>query len=90
MAGVLISVGGITVKLDPDTKLGRLIGAMPSSAMVFEKLGIMVAGNEDRTLRQLCTEAGMSFDEFLRAMDEIDWEKETPQHNNSEASSSTK
>jgi len=66
------------VRLDPETKIGRLLGAIPSSAVALERLGIIVAGNEDKSLRQLCAETGMNFEEFLRAMDEIDWEKETP------------
>ena len=74
------------MKLDQDTKIGRLLGAIPSSAVALERLGIVLAGNEDKTLRQLCAETGINFEDFLRAMDEIDWERETPQHHDSNAS----
>lgn len=71
------------MKLDPETTIGSLLAAIPSSAVVLNQLRIPVAGNEDKTLQQVCMRQGMQFQEFLRIMDEIDWEKETPQHHNS-------
>jgi iron-sulfur cluster repair protein YtfE (RIC family) len=70
------------MKLDPETTIGSLLAAIPSSAVALNKLNITIAGNKDKTLQQACTERGMQFEEFLRAMDEIDWEKETPQKDN--------
>ncbi len=71
------------VKLDPETTIGSLLAAIPSSALALEKLSITVAGNQNKTLREVCVEEGMQFQNFLRVMDEIDWEKETPQGHNS-------
>lgn len=67
------------MKLDLDTRIGSLLTAVPSSALAFKKLGITIAGNEDKTLQRICMERGVEFQEFLRAMDEIDWEAETLQ-----------
>lgn len=68
------------MKLDPDTKIGSLLRAVPSSALAFEKLGIATAGNDDKTLQEMCVETGVKFQEFLSAMDEIDWDAETAQY----------
>ena len=67
------------MKLDPETTIGRLLTALPSSALAFDKLGVTIAGKTDKTLRELCMEEGVSFQQFLRAMDEIDWDEEPPQ-----------
>ncbi len=72
------------MNLDSDTKLSSLLSAIPSSTLIFDKLGIVVAGNQNKTLQHVCADAGIQFEEFLRAMDEIDWEKETPQHRDSD------
>ncbi len=68
------------MKLDPDTTVDSLLAAIPSSALAFDKLGIPIAGNKDKTVQEVCAERGMEFREFLRAMDEIDWETESAQH----------
>ncbi len=66
------------MKLDPDTTVASLLVAIPSSALVFDKFGIAADGNEDRTLQEVCTDTGIGFEEFLQAMDEIDWSEESP------------
>jgi hypothetical protein len=66
------------VKLDPHTRVGSLLVAIPSSALVFDRLGITAAGNEDKSLQKVCAARGVGMEDFLRAMDEIDWDKESP------------
>jgi hypothetical protein len=73
------------MKLNPDTKICSLLVAIPSSVIALGKLGIPIDGNEEKTLQQVCLEREMKFQEILRAMDEIDWDKETPQHHNPSA-----
>jgi hypothetical protein len=66
-----------SVKLDPNTTVASLLVAIPSSRVVFEKLGIRsVSDNENKTLVQLCADCGITFEEFLLRIDEIDWHKE--------------
>ncbi len=64
------------MKLDPQTTVGSLLRAIPSSALVFERLGITVGQSEGENLQEVCTRHGISLEEFLRAMDEIDWNEE--------------
>jgi hypothetical protein len=64
------------MRLEPDTPLGGLLAAIPSSSHVLRQLGIKPDGNEEKTLGQLCQDHRISFDDFLRAMDEVDWEQE--------------
>lgn len=66
------------MKLDPNTTVGNLLRAIPSSAAAFQVLGIAVAKKQTQTLDDVCGEAGITFDQFLIAMDGIDWEEETP------------
>lgn len=64
------------MKLNPDTTVARLLVAIPSSASVLEKFGIEVSGTEERSLQELCRERGILLEEILRAIDELDWNKE--------------
>ena len=66
------------MQLDPKTQLRALLIAIPSSALVFSKLGIPTQGNEGRTLEDLCAEFGVSFESFLKGMEEVDWSDEAP------------
>lgn len=65
-----------SIKLDPDTKLADLLGAIPSSVIALKNFDIKPDGNESRTLEQICKNHGISFDQFLAAMDELDWDQE--------------
>lgn len=65
------------MKLDPETPLGSLLAAIPSASQVLRGLAIVSDGCEDKSLRQACHDSGITFEEFLRAMDEVDWEEET-------------
>ncbi len=66
------------MRLDPQTPVANLLLAIPSSALAFHRLGILAQGNENKTLQELCTDGGISVEDFLRAMHEIDWSKESP------------
>ena len=65
------------MRLDPNTKVANLLKAMPSCATAFEKLGIGISQVESESLQQACMEHGVRLEEFLRAMDEIDWSDES-------------
>lgn len=65
------------MKLDPHIKVDRLLTAIPSSALVFQKFGITVAGNEDNDLEQACADRGIGLEEFEQAIDDIDWNEES-------------
>ena len=66
------------MKLDPDTTVAELLAAIPSSTLVFSKFEILSDPNENRTLQQICADHGIEFEQFLGAMNEIDWNKEVP------------
>jgi hypothetical protein len=67
------------MKLDPDTKVASLLAAIPSSTIVFDRFQIGLDSAREMTLQQACAGAGIRFDDFLRAMDEIDWHEEPPE-----------
>lgn len=64
------------MKLDPETPLGDLMAAIPSSSQVLRRLGIATDGSKDKSLHQACQDSGIALEDFLRAMDEVDWEEE--------------
>ena len=64
------------MKLDPNTKLASLLTAIPSTAAVLETFEITVDGNEEKSLQALCTEHGITFQTFLKRMDELNWNEE--------------
>lgn len=71
------------MKLEPDVTVANLLAAIPSSALVLRKIGIVSDANENKSLQQICADHGIPFDDFLRAMDEIDWTEESPAANGS-------
>ncbi len=64
------------MKLDPETLLGDLLEAIPSSSQVLRRLGIATDGCKDKSLHQACQDSNIALEEFLQAMDEVDWEEE--------------
>jgi hypothetical protein len=66
------------VRLDPKTTVANLLTAIPSSFLVFNKLGIATSGNEAKALGDVCSEFGIHVEEFLKEMDGIDWNEEVP------------
>jgi len=72
------SLGSADMKLDPETLVSSLLIAIPSSAAVFSQFDIVLDGNESKTLGQICADHGIEFDQFLRALNAIDWNRESP------------
>ncbi len=68
------------MKLDPNTTVVALLMGVPSCANVFRSLGITPGDHGNKTLQQVCGEAGITFEDFLRRVDEIDWEQESTDH----------
>ena len=64
------------MQLNPDTKLSSLLRAIPSAASVCDALQIQIPGSEDKSLERVCSEADVTFASFLKALDNIDWDKE--------------
>jgi hypothetical protein len=64
------------MRFDSDTTVARLLTAIPSSAPVFEKFGIRADPAEKRTVQEVCMDHGISFEEFVRAINDADWSEE--------------
>lgn len=64
------------MKLKPETPLGDLLTAIPSASHVLQRLGIQVDGNEKKAIGEVCHDHEVAFNDFLRAMDQLDWEEE--------------
>lgn len=62
--------------LNPNTKLGSLLIAIPSASSVCDGFNIAISGNESKTLEEVCIESGITLGSFLQALDHIDWENE--------------
>jgi hypothetical protein len=43
---------------------------------VLEIFEITIDGNEEKSLQELCTEYGITFQTFLKGMDELNWNEE--------------
>jgi hypothetical protein len=66
------------LRLDPKTTIANLLTAIPSSFLVFDKLGISIRGNEAKALGDVCSEFGIRLEDFLAELDGIDWDQELP------------
>lgn len=64
------------MQLNPNTKLGKLLEAIPSATTVCQLLKISVSGNEEKSLDEVCEEAGVAFDDFLDALNGLNWEED--------------
>lgn len=64
------------MRLDPQTKLGNLLNAIPSAETALTTFEIPVRGNEDKCLDELCVEYGTTFDNFLKRLNELNWNEE--------------
>jgi hypothetical protein len=62
--------------IDPNTTVRRLLGAIPSCTIVFEEFNIQTSGSEEKTLESVCTAHGISVDEFLQAVEDLDWDQD--------------
>ena len=59
-----------------NTKLVNLLTAIPSAAAVCHNFHIAIDGNWEKTLQQLCTQYGITFEAFLEALNTLDWNRE--------------
>ena len=73
------------MRLDPQTKVASLLLAIPSAALAFNRLGIVAQGSENKSLEQVCADGGISMAEFMRVMNEIDWNDESPGEDSSKS-----
>jgi 23S rRNA C2498 (ribose-2'-O)-methylase RlmM len=64
------------MKLDPNTRLASLLIAIPSTAAVLETFEITIDGNEEKSVQELCREHGITFQTFLKGMDNLNWNEE--------------
>lgn len=65
-----------SMKLNPDTTVARLLGAIPSSASVFERFGIQASSAKEKTLEEVCKEQGVVLEELLETIEALDWANE--------------
>ncbi len=66
------------MRFNPNTRLGSLLTAIPSAATVCAHFHMAILGNEEKSLGQLCTDCGITFESFLEALDNLDWTEEYP------------
>ncbi len=64
------------MNLNPNTKLDQLLSAIPSATAVCDKLLIPIQGNENKTLQAICDERELTFDAFMQALNDIDWNED--------------
>jgi hypothetical protein len=64
------------VQINPHTTLTHLLAAIPSAREVFDRFHVQLRGNGDKSVEQICGEAGIPFASFLRALDDINWDED--------------
>jgi hypothetical protein len=64
--------------IDPRTTVGQLITALPSTMPLLQSYGISLQQTMDQPLWQALTDVQVEVEEFLHAVDEIDWSAEFP------------
>jgi hypothetical protein len=64
------------MKLHPDTTIGRLLAALPSSGAALDRMGISSNVEDHRTLQQACADAEVSVESLFEALDRLDWDRE--------------
>lgn len=65
------------MNIDPNTTVGKLLEAIPSTAAVFDKFGMRTSGSDEKTLDSMCADYGIHVQEFLDGIDNIDWNEES-------------
>jgi hypothetical protein len=78
------------MRFNPNTRLGSLLIAIPSAAAVCAHFHMTIRGNEEKSLGQLCTDCGITFESFLQTLDNLDWSEEYPPMQLSSAASAWK
>ncbi|MBV8706883.1 MAG: hypothetical protein JO182_04840 [Acidobacteriaceae bacterium] len=64
--------------IDPKTTVGELINALPSTMPVLQSYGISPQQAVDKPLWKALSDVHADVGEFLHALDEIDWNAESP------------
>jgi hypothetical protein len=64
--------------IDPKTTVGQLITALPSTMPLLQSYGISLQRATDQPLWKALTDVQVEVEEFLHAVDEIDWSAEFP------------
>jgi predicted RNA-binding protein with EMAP domain len=64
--------------IDPRTTVGKLVNALPSTVPVLQSYGISPQEVTDTPLWKALTDVHADVEEFLRALDDIDWSAEFP------------
>jgi hypothetical protein len=68
----------ILMILDPKTTIGQLISALPSVRPVLQAYGLSPDDLTDEPLWRVLTDRHVDVEEFLSALDGIDWGAEFP------------
>jgi len=64
------------MRLHPDTTIGSLLAALPSSGALLHRMGLSSNVEDDRTLQQACADAGVPIEAVFEALDNLDWDAE--------------
>jgi hypothetical protein len=64
--------------IDPKTTVGQLITALPSTMPLLQSYGVSLEQTTDQPLWKVLMDVQVEIDEFLHAVDEIDWSAEFP------------
>jgi hypothetical protein len=62
--------------IDPKTTVGQLITALPSTMPLLQGYGISPQQSSDKSLCEVLTDVHVDLEEFLQALNEIDWNAE--------------
>ncbi len=64
--------------IDPKTTIGQLVAALPSTLSILRSYGIAPVQAGNQPIGQALVEAHVNFEEFLQAVERIDWQAELP------------
>jgi hypothetical protein len=63
--------------IDPNTTVGQLMNALPSTMPILQSYGISPQQVLDKPLWKALVDVHVDMDKFLHAVDEIDWSAES-------------
>jgi hypothetical protein len=66
------------MKLESNTTIASLVSALPSTIVVFSRFGIPIAGDENRTVQEVCRQHNVRCEDLLHAIEQLDWNGESP------------
>ena len=64
------------MRFNSDVTLDELLTAIPSALIVCNAFRMTVRGNGEKMLDELCSEHGITFELFLHALDDLDWNED--------------